>query len=421
MLRYYVVLAALALIGVACAVYVLSNQGQGGPDPWRSVYEVRIELTEADGVAPGIGQPVTVAGVAVGSVVRTEHTTDANALVTLEIEHDQLPRVYANATASLEPITPLKDMRIELDPGGPPAPALRERATIRTARTSTPVPLSEFLASLDADTRTYLTSLIAALDRGTRDQGENIRRMLRALGPTTAQVRQITEALAQRRRPLARLVHNLAVVTRAASRDEELAGLVVAGNQTLQALAEQEAPLRRALARLPGTLESTRATLGHAATLADELRPTLDALLPPVRQLPATFAALRPFADATRSTLLRQVRPLVVEAQPLVRDLGTATSRLAALAPNMTSALQALNYAFNELAYNPPGDDEGFLFWLAWWAHNWLDAGALSGDAHGGVARVMLAASCRSSEGAFGEIAMLLNVNVGLPATCPEG
>src|SRR5438874_900706 len=83
------------------------------------------------------------------------------------------------------------------------------------------------------------------------------RAALAALGPDAAQARQLTEALAGRRVQLARLVHNLAVVARAAATDGQLKTVVSAGNQTLAALVAEERPLRRGLRGLPSTLDAT--------------------------------------------------------------------------------------------------------------------------------------------------------------------
>ena len=52
-----------------------------------------------------------------------------------------------------------------------------------------------------------------------------------------------------------------------------------------------------------------------------------------------------------------------------------------------------LNYLLNELAYNPPGKEEGYLFWAAWANH----AGATvfsTQDAHGPIRHGLVLASC---------------------------
>lgn len=409
------VIGLLVVAGLASAGYVLYHER--APIPFRDTYEAKVELSAADGIAPGIGQPVVVAGVRVGAITGAR-VADGNALVTLTIRRNQLSRIHSNATATLEPVTPLKDMQILLDPGRAPAPLLREGATIGIARTSAPVPLSDLLSALDADTRPFLTTLIASMEQGTRAKGPNLRRFLRALGPTTAQARLITTELAGRRRALARLVHNLALVTRAASRDRRLAEVVRAGNQTLQTLADQDASLRQAVAKLPDTLKVTRSSLVHLEPFARKLEPTLTSLMPAVSRLPTTFRALRPFADTTATELSRRVRPFVRDARPLVRDLGPAVSNLSSQAPNLTSVGQILNYFANELAYNAPGNDEGGLFWLAWFGHNFQSLYSTR-DAHGAIGRALVLVNCQQLT-FLGPVDDFLRAAMGAASLCPE-
>src|SRR5690349_18663809 len=113
--RSLVVIVALAVVGLASAIYVIANQGTGW-DPLAETYKVKAEFDEANGIA-SLGQPVNVAGVKVGSVVDADLNSEGNTVVTLRIENDQLPKVYSNASARVSPITPLGDLSIALDPG----------------------------------------------------------------------------------------------------------------------------------------------------------------------------------------------------------------------------------------------------------------------------------------------------------------
>lgn len=423
--RNYAVIAVLTVLGLLCAGYVLVHQGGGLPNPWSNVYRVKVELKAANGVVAGIGQPVNVAGVDVGSVVGADLNERGNAVVTLEIERDQLPHVYEDAHALLDPITPLSDMRIELDPGAPPARALSDGATLPVARTAVPVDLADILQALDGDTRAFLASLIDSLGEGTEGQGANLRRALVNLGPTAGQVRSISTALAARRRPLARLVHNLAEVSHAATRDGELGAVVQAGDRTLSAVAAQQAPLRQAIARLPETLRTTRTTLTDASRFADHLRPTVAALLPQVRRLPSTLSTLRPFVSGAASAIERDVRPFVHKAKPVVGELGAATPKLTALAPHVTSSFKTLAYLVNLMAYNSDAivggsPDEGGLFWLSWLVHNYNSMFSIA-DAHGTFGRATIAVSCKSETGILdNEISAVINATVGLSSLCPS-
>jgi phospholipid/cholesterol/gamma-HCH transport system substrate-binding protein len=391
-LRFLIVFMVLGSSGLTATAYLLIKER--APVPFQDVYTVKAELTSADAIVGGLGQPVNVVGVKVGQVTGTK-LVDGRAVVTLQIQRDQVPRLYRNATAVLEPVTPLNDMQVELDPGTPTAAPMRPGDVLGVRQTAPPVPLSDLLRTLDGDTRAYLTSLIASAGQGFGDRGPDLRRMLRALGPTTHQAGLIARAAAARRTALARLVHSLAQVTTAATQDRQLASLIAAGNQTLKTIAVQDRPLHDALKNLPPTLDLTRTTLKHLEPLAAKLDPTLTSLMPAVRALPGTLSQVKPFAEEATVALRRNIRPFVRAASPLARKLAPTVTTLTPTTPRLTRAFQILTYAANELAYNPDpgGKNRGFLYWLAWGMHN-LNSVISVGDAHGGIARSQLMFTC---------------------------
>jgi phospholipid/cholesterol/gamma-HCH transport system substrate-binding protein len=411
--RFLTVFILIGGVGIAASVYTLVHQRLALP--FSDTYTLRARFSAADGVVSGLGQPVNVVGVKVGQVTGAS-LQDGQALVTMQIDRHLLPSLYANARAVLEPITPLEDMQINLDPGTPATGPLPSSTTITVGQTGSPVQLSDLLSTLDTDTRDFLTSLIGSIGQGTSGRGVDIRRILDTLGPTTGAVAQISRALAARRGALAGLVHNLAIVTRAASRDRQLASVVAAGNQTLRAVAVQEAPLRQALVQLPPTLAVTRSTLVALEPFAKQLGPTLTSLAPAVKRLPAALRELEPFASEGTTALRNNIRPFVTAAQPLVRALLPAVGSLNATTPQLSRSFQVLEYLVNELAYNPDpsGNDRGFLFWLDWFAHNW-DSATSFADANGGIGRAEVLANCYGLQG-ITQLQQLLGV-VGL---CPH-
>jgi phospholipid/cholesterol/gamma-HCH transport system substrate-binding protein len=78
-----------------------------------------------------------------------------------------------------------------------------------------------------------------------------------------------------------------------------------------------------------------------------------------------------------------------------VRDLRRAAADLAVVTPRLTRVTKFVNALLNTLAFNPPGSEEGFLFWASWVNH----AGATvfgTQDAHGPVRRGLVLISCSS-------------------------
>ena len=389
--RSFAILMALAVVGTAAGFYILLQQRL--PNPFSSLYSVDARFPTAAAVAPGLGEPVNVAGVHVGEIVGTS-LQDGQAVIHMEIDPHKLPHLYRDAQANLVPNTPLKDMQVNIAPGSPGAGALPHEGTIPASQTTSPIDSDELLSALDADTRLWFTSLITELDNGIRGRGTDIRQLLRSLGPTSVQLRQIGDLLASRRQGLATLVHNLGVLSKATSaKDSQLATVVQAGNSTIQALASQNVALRDSIKRLPGTLAVTRRTLVDVAGLADQLGPTATALLPTARRLPTTLRQTRTLFEGAALLPLQQIPPFVNAVIPLASQLPSLEQSLRQVVPPLINSFKVLAYVTNEVAYNAGGKNPGFLYWLSWFAHN-ADSFISQSDANGPAWRTVLLATC---------------------------
>jgi hypothetical protein len=84
--------------------------------------------------------------------------------------------------------------------------------------------------------------------------------------------------------------------------------------------------------------------------------------------------------------------------------------------PALIETGHVLNRAVNELAYNPPGKEEGYLFYLAWYIHNGNSVLTVE-DAHGVAWRGLVMFGC-STIGGLLSSNPLLGVIGTLPA-CP--
>jgi phospholipid/cholesterol/gamma-HCH transport system substrate-binding protein len=393
--RYIAPLAAIIVIGLmalAVGLYVLAHQRVRFP--WQERYTVNIELPSAQAITPGQGQTVNVAGVAVGSI-QSVRLQDGVAVVRAEIDPHKLPRIYANATATVRPKTGLQDMVIALDPGHGPGGALRSGGTIPVSQTEPQVNLDEVLASVDGDTRDYLRILVGAGAEGLKDRGEMLRRLFKASAPTLRLTRRATQAIADRHAKVERLIHNLRLLSEAtAGKDRQLAQLVSASDVALRAINRQEGALKSGIAKLPDTIDAARGALAEAKPFSEELGPTLRALTPSTRKLSPALSAARPLLREG-TPQLADVGRLVRTARPVLRDLNPTTSDLLEQTPQLTRSFKVLNRVVNELAYNPPGGEEGYLFWLAWFAHNSNSLLSVS-DAHGIFWRGQTMVSCSS-------------------------
>jgi phospholipid/cholesterol/gamma-HCH transport system substrate-binding protein len=413
--RYVAAIAFLIVLAAISGTYILINQRLS--IPFNDRYTVYADVTSSSGLAPGLGQAVNVAGVRVGQISGSR-LIGGRARIAMEIDPKQLPHVYANARAELVADTPLKDLVIELGPGRPPAKPIDDGGVIGIANTSPPVDSDELTNALDADTRAYFDTFVHGFASGTKGRGHDLHQLLRALSPTARQTREITSALAARRQALKRLVTNLTILTKAAAtKDAEIGEVVETANATLESVAGQEAALDSSLAKLPGTLSGVRSSLDDARVFADELQPTLQRLLPAVRKLPGALQDVGPLLRTAEPVLRTRLRPLVRQVQPLARDLAPTAQRLVQQTPDLSRAFQVLTYTVNELAFNPEGSDEGYLYWLAWFAHNAASVGSAQ-DAQGPVTRGLALFSCDglTSQSELSQLLPLLLANVPV---CP--
>jgi phospholipid/cholesterol/gamma-HCH transport system substrate-binding protein len=393
-------LAGLFLLVLALAVagYILSNQRFYLP-AWVPVvgtdfYDLEAELSTAQAVVPGQGQTVNVAGVKVGEVGRVE-LEDGRAVVQMRLREEHA-RVYRDATILLRPKTGLKDMYLSLDPGTPESGRLPEGGRVRVGNTLPDVNPDEVLASLDADTRAYLQVLLNAGGQalGDEEASADLRETFKRFEPTARYGKRVTLALAERRRNLRRVIHNFQeLTTELGSKDRQLVAFVDSANANFEALAAEEDSIRESLRLLPGTLGQTETTLRKTSTLARELGPALQQLRPAARALGPSLRQMRPFLRETTPIVEDELRPFATDVRPTVRQLRAAAKDLAVVTPRLTRTFKVVNAFLNTLAYNPPGDEEGYLFWSAWTAH----AGATiftTQDAHGPIRRGLVLISC---------------------------
>ena len=389
--RWLLAIGFLMSVAAVCAGYILVNQRL--KLPFQDTYKVNVEMTQVPGLTPGLGQAVNVAGVKVGTITGVK-LEDGLAVVDLEIKRDKLPKIWGNAFATMVPNSPLKDLLMEIRPGGPPAPELKDGSTIRVARTSPPIDSDELTNALDADTRQFFQTLVSGVDTGLRGRGEDLRELFKTLGPASEDLASVSSALADRRKQLRRLVGNLAILSReVGKRDVELARVVDAGSATVTALASEERALRESVRKLPATLRTTRRALDSVKDFSRELGPAATRLRPVARKAGPALQAAAPLVREGTPILRDRIRPLVRELQPIARDLGPTTRDLNTVTPSLTTAFQVLNYVVNEAAFNPEGKDEGYLFWLAWFAHN-ASSFISTEDAHGAAWRGLGVFSC---------------------------
>jgi phospholipid/cholesterol/gamma-HCH transport system substrate-binding protein len=339
--------AIIALVAIAAGVggYILSNQRLRFPVLEEKPFQLKAEFSDAQAVIPGQGQTVRVAGVQVGSIGNVD-LVDGRAVITMDLEPGNEDLVHEDATLLLRPRTGLKDMFLELDPGSKSARVMEENEVIPVENTAPDIDPDEVLAALDRDTRDYLKLLISSAGKGLDGRAEDLRETLKRFEPLHRDVAAVTEAIAERRRELARLVHNYSeLTTELTDKDGALSRLVTASERVFDAFASEDQNVSATVAKLPSALGETERTLLRVEDLGRELGPALNSLRPAFRQLDATNAEVLPFVREAAPIVEDRIRPFVRRARPYLDDLRPAAEGLSDAAPELTESFRGLNCA----------------------------------------------------------------------------
>lgn len=399
--RDFIAIIVLFLLACGVTAYIFYNEpaftfGQ-------SYYQVKARFSSAAAVTSGQGQTVDVAGVQVGNVGGVT-LQGGTAVVTMNIYKQYMP-IYRNATVLLRPRTPLKDMYLALDPGTKDAGAVPDGGMLPVAATNPDIDFAQILQGLDADTRDYLLLLLGG---GAQIFGRNggststpvasdvaaLRGVFKRFVPLDRETKTFTQLLAQRRQDIRQSIHGLQQVAGAFGRvQSELTSLINSSNTNFAAISQEAASLEQGLSLFPATLRQSTITFQKLRNFGLAATASANANLPVARALGPALVAIRPLFRDTTPVIKNQLRPFAVAVQPLARILRPGAVQLARSTPHLVRAFSVLNTLFNELAYQPRGSEQGYLFWGSWLGHIVNTATALS-DAHGAALNGIFMADC---------------------------
>jgi phospholipid/cholesterol/gamma-HCH transport system substrate-binding protein len=409
-------ISVVTMIVIAAAVggYVLAHENLKLPG-WvpvfgRNYYTLKAEFSTAQAVTPGQGQAVTVAGAKVGEIASVD-LNNGVAVVSMKIT-PKYARFYKNATLLLRPKTQLQDITVEVNPGTPSAGRLTSGEVLPESQTAPNVDFDEFLAGLDAETRSYLQELLAGAAGGLRNNSAALAATLKRFSPTARYAQEIASELEVRHANIAQSIHNFRLLMEAlGGKDKQLAQLVDSSNAVFKTFAAEEANLQSTLHLLPSALHKTSVGLGKLGQASAVLGPTLRQLRPFAQNLGPAQEATKQLARETKPVIEKEVRPFAREILPTINKLAPSTEGLGEAIPKLATSFSVLNEFFNELAYNPGKSQGGFLFFLPWANHN-LNSVVSNADANGPVGRSLLYLNCNVLELLNGVSEVNANVSV---------
>jgi phospholipid/cholesterol/gamma-HCH transport system substrate-binding protein len=415
----FIAVVTMVVIAAAVGGYILAHENLKLPG-WvpvlgRSYYSLKAEFETAQAVTPGQGQAVTIAGAKVGEIA-TVDLHNGVAIVSMNVTPKYAKYIYRNATLLLRPKTQLQDITVEVNPGTPSAGKLHSGEVLPLSQTAANVDFDEFLAGLDAETRSYVQELLAGLGIGLKENGKALSAALKRFDPTARLGEEIQRELKLRHANIARSIHNFRLLTEAVGgKDQQLSELVDASNAVFGTFAKEDAAFQETLKLLPGAIKKTGTATGKLAAATKVLGPTLSELEPFARALGPANEATRRLALKTTPIIKNEIRPFAREILPVVNELGPATQKLSEAFPKLSVSFQVLNELFNELAYNPGANKGGFGFFAVWGAHD-LNSVVSTSDAEGTVGRTLLYFNCKILKilGSVAEVNPTVNLLVNL-------
>jgi phospholipid/cholesterol/gamma-HCH transport system substrate-binding protein len=402
----FVAILVLIVLAIVVVGYILHNEGFRFPLIQSTPFTVNAEFSTAQAVTPGQGQSVRVSGVQVGTLSGVT-LKNGYAIVKMSIDQKYQHLIHQDATAFLRPKTGLQDMFVELNPGTAPSPVVKPGYTIPLAQTAPEINVDEILASLDADTRQYLDLLVNGAGQGLKGQGNNLAGVFERFGPTHQDLARLNQAVAVRGADLQQLIHSLRRLNDAlAAKQVQITRMVDSSATVFGALGSEDRNISRAVRDLPGALQQATVTLAKVQQFAQVLGPAATKLLPAAGAIPAANQALAALAKPSAPIVKNQIRPFVIAARPVVRNLRPASIHLAAATPNLSKTFTVLNHFFNYLGFYPGGNQHGYLWWLSWLGHAGRTLFSTQ-DAVGNFRPVFIQASCATLQG-------LVNANPAL-------
>ncbi|MDX6686365.1 MAG: phospholipid/cholesterol/gamma-HCH transport system substrate-binding protein [Baekduia sp.] len=312
--------------------------------PFTHGFRVKAVFETSNNVRPN--SPVRIAGVNVGTVKKVEAYKggDGNAaLVTMEINKSGLP-IHKDATLKVRPRIFLEGNEfVDLSPGTPSAPIIEDGDTLPMTQTAAPVQFDQILSALQSSTRddlkrlldgygTALTYQPTAADDVTQDpsvKGKTAAQALNAsidTAPGALRNASIVNNafLGLDRHDLSGLVFNTGKVTKALARNEtSLKDFVTNFNTTMAAFASRQSDLKQTIALLGPTLEHTNVALTRLNASFPATSAFAKAIIPGVKETPATIDASLPWIAQARKLLSKpELGGLITELKPTTVDLA---------------------------------------------------------------------------------------------------
>lgn len=299
--------AALAAVVIAAVAvgYILLSSG--------SSYQVKAIFQNASQIVTG--DQVQVAGDPIGSVSNIALTKNGDAELTLSINNSQFIPLRQGTTAiiRLASLSGIANRYVQLDLGSGTNPAIKNGGILPRSSTTSTVDLDELFNSLNSATRKGIQNVFEGSASQYSGRASQAQLAWEYLNPAIATASVLFRELNRNTNQFTRFITTSShLVTDLASRQSDLSGLVQHLSTTFTALANQHIALGQSIQRLPPFMRLTDTTFVNLRYALVNLTQLVNVTRPVAPRL---------------QTLLKQLRPLAINAVPTVRDLSNIISR----------------------------------------------------------------------------------------------
>jgi phospholipid/cholesterol/gamma-HCH transport system substrate-binding protein len=298
------------------------------------------------------GNQVQVGGVPVGTINEIALTHNYRALVTIHVNSPLAP-LHEGTTAQIRvpSLGSVANRYIVLSPGANSNPTLPEGATLRGEAVKGTTDIDQVFDTLNPRTLKGLQEVFQGGAESYAGVTHDVNVTAEYFAPALASANHFFEELTLDQHTFVEfLVQSAKAVTTIAARREQLTDLVEHGDIAFGALAAEQTNLQQGVQQLPVTLHQANQTFA---------------------ELPPTLADLTKLVNVTKpntkmlATLLARLRPLFVEATPVLHNLSLAVSQPGAN-NDLTEIFQSYPALAQTLAADIPnvikGLEEGTTF-----------------------------------------------------------
>jgi ABC-type transporter Mla subunit MlaD len=332
----------IAVLTILLAVVITYYAFSGKQIPFVHHFTMHALVRNSVDIIPD--SPVRIAGIDVGRVTGTS-AQGSLTRVDFTVDSNGQP-VHTDATVAIRDRLFLEGgYYLQLDPGSPSAPDVKDGFTVPVSNTTYPVQFYQVLSTFDSATRTSLQNSLNTLNEGfSAPAGQQptaansgvggFKEAVPQFAPTLKDIAWTAQGLhGTQPGDVERLLASGSEVTRTlAGSSSQLAGLVTGLDRTSSALASSDGALARSVSGLDQTLRAAPPALtaiDHAlppvTRLASALDPSLKVAPPLIDGLTRAVGQLAAVvAPAERGRLIDTLKTTFVEFPATLHQLGSA-------------------------------------------------------------------------------------------------